>query len=60
MRGMMPVRPIDDADHSLLVACHRLIGVEVRREASTSLVECTGDTRWTVESAIEHLRGIHH
>jgi hypothetical protein len=60
MRGMMPVRPIDDADHELLVACHRLIGVEVRPEASTSLVECTGDSRWTVESAIEHLRGIHH
>jgi hypothetical protein len=58
MRGIMPVLPIDDADHELLVACHRLIGVEVRRAASTSLVECTGDGRWTVEGAIGHLRGI--
>lgn len=58
MRGMLAVRPIDDADHELLVACHRLIGVEVRREASTSLAECTGDPGWTVERAVEHLRRI--
>jgi hypothetical protein len=58
MRGVMPVRPIDDADHELLVACHRLIGVEVRREASTSLVECTGDPRWTVDRAIDQLRRV--
>jgi hypothetical protein len=58
MRGMLAVRPVDDPDHELLVACHRLIGVEVRRAASTSLVESTGDPRWTVERAIDHLRGI--
>jgi len=58
MRGVMAVRPIDGADHELLVACHRLIGVEVRREASTSLLECTGDAGWTVDGAIAHLRRI--
>jgi hypothetical protein len=58
MRGIMPVLPIDDADHELLVACHRLIGVEMQPGASTSLVECTGDPRWSVEGAIEHLREI--
>lgn len=58
MRGVMPVRPIEAADHDLLAACHHLIGVEVRGDASTSLVQCTGDTRWTVEGAIEYLRRI--
>lgn len=58
MRGMMPIRPIDGADHDLLAACHRLIGIEVRPEASTSLTECTGDPRWTVDAAIAHLRSI--
>jgi hypothetical protein len=58
MRGVMPVRPIEAADHALLAACHRLIGLEVRADASTSLVQCTGDTRWTVEGAIDHLRRV--
>jgi hypothetical protein len=57
-RGIMPIRPIDTADHELLAACHRLIGLEVRREASTSLVECTGDTGWTVDGAIDRLRHV--
>ncbi|MEA2615401.1 MAG: hypothetical protein QOE72_1184 [Chloroflexota bacterium] len=58
MRGVMPVRPIEPADHELLAACHRLIGLEVRGDASTSLVQSTGDVRWTVEGAIEYLRRI--
>jgi hypothetical protein len=58
MRGMLAVSPIDDSDHALLVACHRLIGVELSRQASTSLAEGTGDPRWTVERAIEQLRRI--
>ena len=29
MRGMMAVAPIAEDDMDLLVACHRLIGVEV-------------------------------
>lgn len=59
MRGLMPVLPVDDADHELLVACHRLIGIEIRRDASTSLVQCTGDAEWTVEGAMEQLRLVH-
>ena len=58
MLGVMPVRPIDAADHVLLAACHRLIGTEVRAVASTSLVECTGDPRWTVDRALRYLRAI--
>jgi hypothetical protein len=56
MRGVLAVRPIDDADWTLLAACHRLIDVDIRREAATSLVECTGDDSWTVERAITQLR----
>ena len=58
MRGVIAVEPIGDADWDLLVACHRLIDVELRRESSTSLVECTGDREWTVERGIECLRKV--
>jgi hypothetical protein len=56
MRGVLAVRPVDDADWTLLAACHRLIDVDIRRGAATSLVECTGDDSWTVERAIAQLR----
>ena len=39
MRGMMAVAPIAEEDMDLLVACHRLIGVEVVPDANTSLAE---------------------
>lgn len=56
MRGTCAVRPIDDADWSLLAACHRLIGVDIVRGAATSLAESTGDDSWTSETAIAHVR----
>lgn len=58
MRGVMPVRPIDDLDLRLLVETHRLIDVDVRREANTSLVECTGDGSLTVPAVIERTRSL--
>jgi hypothetical protein len=57
MRGVLAVRAIDDADWALLAACHRLIDVDIVREAATSLVESTGDNGWTVERAIARLSG---
>ena len=39
MRGVMAVRPMSDADFDVLVRTHRLIGVELRREAAISLAE---------------------
>jgi len=58
MRGVMAVEPIGDADWELLVACHRLIDVELRRESATSLIECTGDRGWTVQRAIDQLGAV--
>src|SRR5207302_4592360 len=58
MRGVMAVSPVDAADWELLAACHRLIDVDIRPQAATSLVETTGDPSWTVDSAIEHLQPI--
>ncbi len=39
MRGVMAVRPMSDIDFDVLVRCHRLIGVEVRRDTAISLSE---------------------
>jgi hypothetical protein len=39
MRGVMAVRPMTDADFDVLVRCHRLIGVELRRQSAISLAE---------------------
>ena len=58
VHGIMAVRPISDADFALLVRCHRLIDAELRREAVTSLVECTGDPRWETAIAIDYLQGV--
>jgi hypothetical protein len=56
MRGVMAVQPLDAADLAVLVACHRLIGVEVRGEASTSLAQASGRSSLDVAGAIETMR----
>jgi hypothetical protein len=56
MRGVMAVQPMSAADLELLVRCHRLIGVEVRREAAISLAEATGGGSLAVAQVIEALR----
>jgi len=58
MRGVLPVRPISDADHALLVATHRLIGVEVRAAANTSLCEAGGDPELDVAGVIDRWRSV--
>lgn len=52
MRGMLAVGRLDGADLAVLQAVHRLIGIEVVRDAVTSLTELTGDASWTVEGAM--------
>lgn len=56
MRGVLSVRPTDDADLAVLVACHRLIGVEVRRPSLTSLAEASAQPHLDVRASIEALR----
>ena len=52
MRGVLAVGAVSEDDLALLQALHRLIGVEVRAEAATSLAELTGDPTWTPERAV--------
>lgn len=56
-RGMLAASPVTEEDHALLAACHRLIGVEIDRDAATSLAEATGDSGWTARRAIALLAG---
>jgi hypothetical protein len=58
MRGIMPVAPIAAADMDLLLACHRLIGVEVAPEANTSLSEAAGLPPLTVADVIARWRDV--
>jgi hypothetical protein len=58
MRGVMAVRPMDDADFDVLVRCHRLIGVDVLRETAISLAEAAGATNLTVATAIDSFRDV--
>lgn len=58
VRGMLAVRPVSTADWELLVAGHRLLGIELDRAAATSMVEATGDDRWTVTAALERLAAV--
>ena len=58
MRGMMAVAPIAEDDMDLLVACHRLIGVEVVPAANTSLAEAAGVPGLGVADVIEHWRDV--
>jgi hypothetical protein len=54
MRGVLAVGAIGAADLEVLQEVHRLIGVEVRGDACTSLEQLTG-TAWSVEEAIRLL-----
>ena len=51
MRGVLAVGAIGPADLEVLQAVHRLIGVEVRGDACTSLEQLTG-AAWTVDQVI--------
>ncbi|MGH7721581.1 MAG: lipoyl protein ligase domain-containing protein [Candidatus Dormibacteria bacterium] len=58
MRGVMAVRPMTDRDFDVLVRCHRLIGVELRRESAISLAEAAGAPDLDVAAAIDALRDV--
>ncbi len=58
MRGMMAVAPITEEDMELLVACHRLIDVEVTPAANTSLAEASGLPGLGVAEVIERWRDV--
>ena len=58
MRGVMPVAPIADPDMDMLVACHRLIRVEVIPAASTSLAEAAAMPGLDVARVIEMWRDV--
>jgi len=58
MRGMMAVAPIADEDMELLVACHRLIGVEVVPAANTSLAEAAHLPGLGVPAVIDRWRDV--
>ncbi|HWF58654.1 MAG TPA: hypothetical protein VG520_09900 [Candidatus Dormibacteraeota bacterium] len=53
MRGVMAVRPMSDADFDVLVRCHRLIGVELRRRSAISLAEAGALPGIDVTTAID-------
>jgi hypothetical protein len=59
MRGMMAVAPIAEDDMDLLVACHRLIDIEVVPAANTSLAEAAGRPGLRVAEVIERWRDVH-
>ena len=58
MRGVMAVRPMSDGDFDVLVSCHRLIGVRLRRGAAVSLAEAAGIGDLTVATSIDAFAGI--
>jgi hypothetical protein len=58
MRGMMAVTPIAEEDMDLLVACHRLIGVEVVPDANTSLAEAARLPGLGVPAVIDRWRDV--
>jgi len=58
MRGMMAVAPIAEEDMDLLVACHRLIGVEVVPAANTSLAEASRLPGLGVPAVIDRWRDV--
>jgi len=58
MRGVMAVRPMSDGDFDVLVRCHRLIGVRLRRGAAVSLAEAAGIGDLTVATSIDAFAGI--
>jgi len=58
MRGMMAVAPIAEDDMDLLIACHRLISVEVVPGANTSLAEAAGRPGLGVAEVIGRWRDV--
>ena len=58
VRGMINVLPVDDADFALLRECHRLIGVDIKRESGISLTEALGSARWDAARTMRHLAAI--
>ncbi|MHB8717986.1 MAG: lipoyl protein ligase domain-containing protein [Candidatus Dormibacteria bacterium] len=56
MRGVMCIQPIAAADFDVLQRCHRLIGVDIRRESATSLAEAAGLPSLTVDEVIARTR----
>jgi lipoyl protein ligase-like protein len=58
MRGVMAVRPMSDADLDVLVQCHRLINVEVRRGTAISLSEASAQPRLDVPATIVAIRDV--
>lgn len=58
MRGVLSVQPPAAADLAVLVACHRLIGVEVRGDALISLAEASARPDLDVHATIEALRQV--
>ncbi len=58
MRGVMAVRPMSDADLDVLVRCHRLIGIDVRRGTAISLSEAAGVADLDVATTIAGFRSV--
>lgn len=58
MRGVLAVQPLSDADLEVLVQCHRLIDVEVRRDRAISLSEAARLPLLDVGATIEAVRRV--
>lgn len=58
MRGVLAVRPMSDDDFDVLVRCHRLIGVDVRREVAISLSEAAASPDLDVAGTIAAFRSV--
>ncbi len=58
MRGVLAVRPMSDDDFDVLLRCHRLIGVDIRRDAAISLSEAAGDADLDVAATIAAFRSV--
>jgi hypothetical protein len=58
MRGVLAVRPMSEADFDVLVRCHKLIGVELRRDTSISLAEAAGRPDIDVAATIDAFRPV--
>jgi hypothetical protein len=58
MRGVMAVRPMTDTDFDVLVRCHRLIGVQLRRDSAVSLAEAGEVPDLDVAATIDAFRGV--
>ncbi len=58
MRGVMAVRPMSDADFDVLMRCHRLIGIEIRRDTAISLCEAASSPELDVRAALASFRTV--